>query len=888
VAFEERWNMPGASDVRAGGAWVELYLRDSKFASQLAAQEKRFQAFGQVASEMGNKLLKVSAALAAPFVAGTKSFADFEKQMAMVSTMLDNPAAYMERFKNGVRDLSIEFGEGTDVIAKGLYDLLSSGVAPAQAMQVLRTAMMAARGGMTDTATAVKGLVAIMNSYNIPAERISEVSDMMFQTVKRGVITFEEMGQYIGHVAAMANVAGISMDELGAAIATISRKTNPDEAITGLKNALSEFLSPSAEGAALARQFGIEMNTATLRSKGLYGVLQQLSKLTPEQISKIFPDLRGKTAIIQLLEDLPGLKADLDAMAKKARSAQEAFERMSNLTGTAIAKVWQSLKAVSDELGESLSPLIKEAGEWAMKSAKSFAEWVKEHRDLVVSAAKAAVWIGVVGGAIKLLGVTVGGVASTLGGFATALRVVGATLAAVTAHPIVALAAALAAATAIMYAYTKQTADLTDAMHRYTEEADAQRSVDQMRMQRLQQLAQKQALESAEMDEAKGYIGELTNRYGDLGWQLDELSKKLTGAAEAQENLNKAMRADAIREIRAEVVEHQKNVAELQKELQSFWMREFNVPERMRSVGLNASAEYAPDWTFFDSSEKIKAIEEKAKKEQDAIDKLIAREKQIRGGDLAALTGGPGDPGRAKRSTKESIAEKLAAGKASAEELAKYEAELKERIHKADLERIEDEAKRERQAIRDKYAKEWEERAKASGVSLDQAAGVNRVWEAMGGKIGPETPAFNRLAQQMTNARAAELGAVDVKRRRELDRDNRALEDELVKLRIQAAIPAGLGQDRMILDMERAAAVRDAREKGLDVGKVEEQYKLKDQLLNVRANADALGPVGTFSSRAAGMLGAGSTATRIEENTKRTADATEKLANHRGGFAWGA
>jgi hypothetical protein len=138
------------------------------------------------------------------------------------------------------------------------------------------------------------------------------------------------------------------------------------------------------------------MNTATLRSKGLYGVLQQLSRLTPEQLAKIFPDIRGFSAITQLVSDMGGLKEDLDAMEKKADSAAVAFERMSGLVGTAIAQVWQSIKAVSDELGESLGPLIKDAGEWAVKSAKSFAEWVKEHRDLVVTGAKVAIGLAAV------------------------------------------------------------------------------------------------------------------------------------------------------------------------------------------------------------------------------------------------------------------------------------------------------------------------------------------------------------------------------------------------------------------------------------------------------------------------------------------------------------
>ena len=80
--------MPSAREIRAGSAFIELYLKDRVSAGLKAAQRK-LKAFGQAASDIGRRMLKATAVLGAPFIAGAKVFADFDRQMAMVATMLD-------------------------------------------------------------------------------------------------------------------------------------------------------------------------------------------------------------------------------------------------------------------------------------------------------------------------------------------------------------------------------------------------------------------------------------------------------------------------------------------------------------------------------------------------------------------------------------------------------------------------------------------------------------------------------------------------------------------------------------------------------------------------------------------------------------------------------
>ena len=185
--------MPSARAIRAGQAFVELFTDDSKLVRGLRRAEKQLKAFGARIKKMGLGLVRLSAIMAAPLVAGGKVFADFEEQLAKVSTMLDEPAKYMDAYKKAIRDMAVEFGESTQALANGLYDILSASIPAERALDVLAVAVKAAKAGMTDTATSADALTTVLNSYGLSAQYAQSVSDLLFSVVKRGKLTFADL-----------------------------------------------------------------------------------------------------------------------------------------------------------------------------------------------------------------------------------------------------------------------------------------------------------------------------------------------------------------------------------------------------------------------------------------------------------------------------------------------------------------------------------------------------------------------------------------------------------------------------------------------------------------------------------------------------------------------
>lgn len=428
--------MATGTSIRAGAAYVELTVNNTLLVRGLKQAQNHLKAFSATVSSWGRELMKVSAIALTPIAIGAKTWADFDKQMAMVSTMLDEPQKHMARFSAGIRAMSVKFGEDTATLSKGLYDLLSSSIAPEHAMQVLDVAMRAAKGGMTDAATATQAIVNVLNAFHIPAERAEEVADALFVTVKRGVITFEEMAQTVGAVTATAATAGVSLDEVGAAIATMTRNgLKAEMSVVALQSVIKGFLKPSEKGAALAKQYGLELSMVGLKADGLLGVMRKLEAVPPDVIAEMFPDVRGLRGVFALRGDVQGLATDLDLMAKKSGAAQEAYSKMAGRLSSTFAQLWQSGKLLASVIGEAVAPKLQEWLRDILRLAAGAVRFISKNKELVVSVMKWAVIIGAAGAALVALGAAgqtvafvIGGLVSIISGVTTAVTLLASTI----------------------------------------------------------------------------------------------------------------------------------------------------------------------------------------------------------------------------------------------------------------------------------------------------------------------------------------------------------------------------------------------------------------------------------------------------------------------------
>lgn len=340
------------------------------------------QRFGRV---VGRTFRRAGLIVGASLVLAIRHANQFRQQMANVSVMVDNTSRFMSDFTDEVIRMAGQFGQAKETIAKGLFDILSAGVDAAGAIQVLEVASKAAVGGFTSVAVAVDGMTTLLNSYGLEAMDATRVSDVMFQVVKDGKITFEELAENIGKLAPTAKAAGLSLEEMGAVVAAIVKVEKPERAMTALR---ASMIKAAEEGITL------------------FQLLKSFEGKNLEDIIGAGIPRRAAQGIAILSSNLGLVQTELDKFQNTAGRTDEAFRKMDK--ARAWAKLWQSFlgvitkvfTAIDKGLGPAIDFFARQLRE--IGDSPAFKRFVEQAKDVAGVLSKSLIAIAKGGEGRKL------------------------------------------------------------------------------------------------------------------------------------------------------------------------------------------------------------------------------------------------------------------------------------------------------------------------------------------------------------------------------------------------------------------------------------------------------------------------------------------------------
>ncbi len=334
-----------------------------KAKKELSGQQKETKKLVTSAKHLLVTLLSF-AVIRRVFVGLTRVLVKFETRMAEVSTIAGLAAGKMKRFSKEVLNLSRTVPQSADELGAGAYQIFSAGITDAaDAMNVLNVASKAAVGGVTSTLVAVDAITTILNAYGLEAGQATRISDLLFQTVKGGKITFDQLSAGVGIVAKQASVMGVNFEEVAASIAAITQATGrPRAAFTELAGLFRSIIAEEEATTKAAAKLGIEWNLAGLRARGLAGLLADLNKATDGNataIRKVVREDEGfRAAVVLSANGARGLRTQLDGMAGAAGAAETAFRTMAETTDNQAKIAINNFNASLLELRDLILPVV--------------------------------------------------------------------------------------------------------------------------------------------------------------------------------------------------------------------------------------------------------------------------------------------------------------------------------------------------------------------------------------------------------------------------------------------------------------------------------------------------------------------------------------------------
>lgn len=321
----------------------------------LKSLEDGFKKAGQAAVVMGQiagkafDALKVGAlGLTAAIAGSVREFAAFNVGMARAWTMMDTGVQGFREMRSSVVDLSAELGVAKDQLSSGLYQALSAGVPKDNVLDFLRTAAKVSVADGSTIETAVDGITTVLNAWGMEAARTDEVTDKMFKTVANGKTTFGQLAASISQAAPVAASMGVSVDELLASVATLTKQGVPTAtAMVQIRNALTLTNEQLGDGWRSSRTFQEALNE-----------IANTAGNSQQALTKIFG--RETVAAISALTgaNFSNAANDLAAMAESGGALEGAFGKVQGEVGH-WPKLWQNIRAIVNDIGEQFDTEIR-------------------------------------------------------------------------------------------------------------------------------------------------------------------------------------------------------------------------------------------------------------------------------------------------------------------------------------------------------------------------------------------------------------------------------------------------------------------------------------------------------------------------------------------------
>ena len=393
---------------------------DGSLKTACSTADKNLAALGKTAKTAGKiaagAMVAAATAVATLGTAAVKSAAEYEAQLANVSTLLTGTeaevAARTAEIGDQVLEISNRTGVATADLTDGMYQVVSAFGDSADAAAILETAAKSAAAGNATTTDSINLLSAVTKGYgDTSAEAVQQAADLAFATVRLGQTSFPELAAGMGKVIPLASTLGLEQEQLWGAMATLTGVTGSTaEVVTQMKATMQAFLSPSKNMQAALKNMGYESGQALLESKGLQGSLDALKDAVGGNelaFAGLFSSVEAQTAVLAMAgNQAENLTSKTAEMYEATGAANTAFERQTNnlkydiqmiknLGANFLTQLGTNILPYVREFAEADLPVVSEALEkiggymtgTIIPAAKTAAKWISEHRTLILALA---------------------------------------------------------------------------------------------------------------------------------------------------------------------------------------------------------------------------------------------------------------------------------------------------------------------------------------------------------------------------------------------------------------------------------------------------------------------------------------------------------------------
>ena len=327
----------------------------SKLKSALNSASSQMSSFGSKMQSVGKSMTaKLTLPLVAAGAAATKMAFDFDKSMGQIESLVGIAGDEVKKMGEAAKKMAVDTGKSANEAAEALFYITSAGLKGSDATDTLNASLKAAAVGLGETKVIADLATSAMNAYGVQNLNASASTDIMVAAVREGKLEASALAGAMGSVIPIASNMGVGFDEVGAAMAAMSRTgTDAASGATQLTAILASIKKPTEGAVQAMAKMGLSTEDVqkSLSEDGLLATLEMLQsglQQTGQDTTAIFPNIRALKGVLDLTgAGIEDNRKIFDALSNTMGATDEAFKKTSQ---TASFQMTQGLNAMKSSL----------------------------------------------------------------------------------------------------------------------------------------------------------------------------------------------------------------------------------------------------------------------------------------------------------------------------------------------------------------------------------------------------------------------------------------------------------------------------------------------------------------------------------------------------------
>jgi len=203
--------------------------------------------------------------------------ANFAQAMATVKAVTGSTTQQFKLMRDVAKDLGATTRFTATEAAEGMLALGRAGFSTNEIIATIPQTLALAQAGALELGKASEITAGALRAFSLDTSQAERVVDVFTFTANNSLNTVLDLGEAMKLVAPIASGVGVSIEELGAALAILGNvNIRASLAGTGLRRVITDLESPTGDLAKILDKLGIKQEEVRVSSVGLFAALKRL------------------------------------------------------------------------------------------------------------------------------------------------------------------------------------------------------------------------------------------------------------------------------------------------------------------------------------------------------------------------------------------------------------------------------------------------------------------------------------------------------------------------------------------------------------------------------------------------------------------------------------